>query len=470
MTRSWSVAVIGKLAALAGAASFASVALARDEPSTEAIVAPRPEYPSAARSQHLTGSGVAVVQVDPKSGHVTSGRILDSTGHKILDDAALKAFRQWRFKPGGTSEVHIPISYGMRGYTSDALNARAARLQSQAKEAFRRQDYDVTIRSATQALQLAPGKVSLRELRALAYYRKGDNDAAISDYDEIIRLNATLASAYVIRGSAYLVKGWHAKALADFNEAIRIDPKNASAYCDRADLEGEVREPDKALRDYDKAIQLAPKFQRAYFNRALHFIGQREYARAISDLSQAIRLLPNDLDAYAARAKAYAKLGDHERAVADAKLAVKLRPTTEIYLQRAHDFELRATAYKVMGQSELALRDLRESVRLAPNYAGGHEALAWFLATCPEERVRNGTDAVSSAMKACEISHWTDSGYIDTLAAAYAEVGDFEQATKYEQQSLNDPSLAQKARMEREERLQLYKLRKPYRDRLDGST
>jgi len=130
MTRTWSVPAILKLIVLAGAASFASVALAQDEPSTEAIVAPPPEYPSAARSQHLTGSGVAVVQVDPRSGQVPSARILDSTGHKILDDAALKAFRQWRFKPGATSEVHIPISYLMRGYTSNAPNARAARLES----------------------------------------------------------------------------------------------------------------------------------------------------------------------------------------------------------------------------------------------------------------------------------------------------------------------------------------------------
>jgi hypothetical protein len=41
------------------------------------------------------------------------------------------------------------------------------------------------------------------------------------------------------------------------------------------------------------------------------------------------------------------------------------------------------------------------------------------------------------------MSHWKDSGYVDTLADAQAKVGDFEQATKYEQQSLNDPSLAQ---------------------------
>jgi hypothetical protein len=60
--------------------------------------------------------------------------------------------------------------------------------------------------------------------------------------------------------------------------------------------------------------------------------------------------------------------------------------------------------------------------------------------------------------------------FIDTLAAAYAEVGDFEQATKYEEQSLKDTSLAPKRRKEWEERLHLYQQRKPYRDRLDGST
>jgi len=131
MIRPWSVAAIRKLIVLAGAASSVSLALAKTEPSPDdAIVAPRPEYPSAARSQHLMGTGVAVVQLDPRSGHVTSARILESTSHKILDDAALKAFRQWRFKPGAASEVHIPILYIMRSYASNVPNAPALRLES----------------------------------------------------------------------------------------------------------------------------------------------------------------------------------------------------------------------------------------------------------------------------------------------------------------------------------------------------
>jgi tetratricopeptide (TPR) repeat protein len=211
---------------------------------------------------------------------------------------------------------------------------------------------------------------------------------------------------------------------------------------------------------------LAPNFQRAYFNRGTHFIGQHDYGRAIADHTRAIRLVPNDLGAYAYRAYAYAKQGDRARALADATAALKLRPTTEWSQWHAADLDLRAKAYRIMGQPERALRDLREAVHLAPRDSGANGELAWFLATCPEERLRNGTEAVSLATKACEIWHWENSESTDHLAAAYAEAGDFDQATKYEQQSLNDRSLAAKEREEREKRLQLYQQRKGFREQL----
>ena len=56
-----------------------------------AIYAPRPAYPLEARRNRLTGSGVALLEVDKRTGYVTSARMLKSTGHQILDDAALKA-------------------------------------------------------------------------------------------------------------------------------------------------------------------------------------------------------------------------------------------------------------------------------------------------------------------------------------------------------------------------------------------
>jgi TonB family protein len=57
-----------------------------------AIYAPKPDYPLEARARHLTGRGVIMLDVDTASGRVTNARMLQSMGHKILDDAALDAF------------------------------------------------------------------------------------------------------------------------------------------------------------------------------------------------------------------------------------------------------------------------------------------------------------------------------------------------------------------------------------------
>jgi TonB family protein len=80
-----------------------------------AAFAPKPEYPLEARQQHLTGSGILVLHIDKTTGTVTSVEVEKSIGHKILDDAAVRAFRQWRFKPGKFTKVKIPIRYTMEG-------------------------------------------------------------------------------------------------------------------------------------------------------------------------------------------------------------------------------------------------------------------------------------------------------------------------------------------------------------------
>jgi protein TonB len=80
-----------------------------------AIYAPKPEYPYEARSRHVTGSGVCVVDVDTASGNVTSASMASSTGNPILDNATTSAFRRWRFKPGAVSKAKIPITFTMTG-------------------------------------------------------------------------------------------------------------------------------------------------------------------------------------------------------------------------------------------------------------------------------------------------------------------------------------------------------------------
>ena len=80
-----------------------------------AIYAPKPQYPLDARAQRIAGSGVAVLAVDPDTGVVKKAEMAASTGSSILDNAALDAFRRWKFAPGTVSKVNIPITFTMRG-------------------------------------------------------------------------------------------------------------------------------------------------------------------------------------------------------------------------------------------------------------------------------------------------------------------------------------------------------------------
>jgi TonB family protein len=80
-----------------------------------ATYAPRPAYPYEARARRLMGSGVCVVDVDPASGSVTNATMAQSIGNSVLDNAAISAFRSWRFRPGSVSKVKIPITFTMAG-------------------------------------------------------------------------------------------------------------------------------------------------------------------------------------------------------------------------------------------------------------------------------------------------------------------------------------------------------------------
>ena len=82
---------------------------------TMVMYAPGPVYPYEARRQRVTGSGVALLTVDKISGTVIDVIMTQSCGNAILDNSTLDAFRRWRFKPGGVTNVQVPITYTLMG-------------------------------------------------------------------------------------------------------------------------------------------------------------------------------------------------------------------------------------------------------------------------------------------------------------------------------------------------------------------
>ena len=96
---------------------------ARPQP-PKAIYTPRPVYRPEWAKQGLTGKGVVLVTIDQQTGKVSGARMLQTTGNKQLDGAALEAYSQWRFQPGTGSQVKIPIEFATRPKPATAKQAK----------------------------------------------------------------------------------------------------------------------------------------------------------------------------------------------------------------------------------------------------------------------------------------------------------------------------------------------------------
>jgi Zn-dependent protease len=95
------------------------------------------------------------------------------------------------------------------------------------------------------------------------------------------------------------------------------------------------------------------------------------------------------------------------------------------------------------GNWQRAIEDYREALRLQPKLATAHNNLAWLLAACPVDSLRNGQQAVEHATWACNATSWSIMSCLGTLAAACAEVGDFGQAMRWQERALADPAYRQ---------------------------
>ncbi|HEY1603340.1 MAG TPA: tetratricopeptide repeat protein [Pirellulales bacterium] len=226
-------------------------------------------------------------------------------------------------------------------------------------------------------------------------------------------------------------KGWVSRnhvvtldeAPAYYTRLINRNPRNAWAYNFRAVAWRHRGDFDRAIADYNEKLKLQPTSV-TYTNRGVAWEAKEDYGKAIADHDQAIRLDPDNKIAYFNRGNSHGAKKDYTKAIAD----------------------------------------FNQAIRLDPNYSSPYKGLAWIYATCPDANFRDGTKAVRLAIRACELSGWTDADKVSTLAAAYAEAGEFEQAIKYQEKAidlkLGDVVLMKTA----QDRLEVYRDKKPYRD------
>jgi tetratricopeptide (TPR) repeat protein len=125
------------------------------------------------------------------------------------------------------------------------------------------------------------------------------------------------------------------------------------------------------------------------------------------------------------------ELGNPDAAIAAWRRALEITPD---YPEASDSL---ATALRNRGELAAALNQWRKAIELRPDDVSLLRDLAWVLATCRDERFRNGGEALSLAHRALSLTGGKDTAVLETLAAAYAETGRFPDASATARRALN---------------------------------
>jgi len=326
--------------------------------------------------------------------------------------------------------------------SADQLAVDAFRLTKTAKSL---EDYEAVLAICEKALALDPTDQQREYVtqlmswghnrRGQEYSKQGDEAAAEGKWEDSLN--------------------WEKKALADYETAIELDATRWRAIHNRGVSKALMGEFDAALADFDRALELKPDYANAWFNRAEVRRETGKYQEALTDYEQLLMLRPQDAAAYVGRGRCHAKLGNPIQAFADFSSALGLSP------QFADGYVFRGEVNAQLGEWEKAASDLRTSIKLDKNSGRAWRAIAWFTSTCPDVRFRDGELALVAAQRAIELDGAANPLYLDALAAAYANAGQFDKAKEALKKAIEQTPERQAPELTG--RMALYEAARPYR-------
>jgi len=264
-----------------------------------------------------------------------------------------------------------------------------------------------------------------QEQLALAGERKpGQNDPRLARVDA----EATGVEVLVTRGGKAFERGDRQEALALFERAVGVDPKHVGAHLNFGAALLATGRPGLARRHFELAVELDPDNAQARFNLGTFFGSYEEDGPATLHLSRAVELDPQLDRARFNLANALRRQGLCREAGEHYAQVLSKDPAN-----RAARFG-QADCFVATNRWVEALAALREAQLAAADDARLLSLHARLLSCCPDDTIRDGAKAVELASEAVRLVPNADHGR--TLALAYHEAGDRENALKWARATL----------------------------------
>jgi tetratricopeptide (TPR) repeat protein len=290
--------------------------------------------------------------------------------------------------------------------------------------------YDDALTDVDKALKLDPDQATANELRGMILLGLDKYDEALKSFDRSSELVPDAPLPYQHRGELYRQKGDLQKALEQLTKALELEPNSAITLMVRAGVYYELKQADKALEDIEQAIKLEPTRAQPHLMRAEILAATDHIDQAISHLEKLLQAAPNNEQILSRLGTFYLIANRPRKAIEIATQILKGDPDNYGALR------FRADSYLNIGQHAEAIADFDKALALKDDDESLNNNFAWVLATSPDDNVRDGARALKLATKAAESSGYETPHILSTLAAAYAETGDFENAAKWSQKAV----------------------------------
>jgi Flp pilus assembly protein TadD len=245
-----------------------------------------------------------------------------------------------------------------------------------------------------------------------------------------------------------------------FRHALAVTRNNSVAHFCLGSVLADKGQVDEAIPHFREALRIDPEDPETHNSLGSTLASRGELGEAIEHYSQALRIQPDNVGSLNNLGAALFSQGKINEAVDCYQRALRIKPG-----QPSARSNL-AVALRRLGRTEEALWQYREALRIKPDFIEALDNLAWLLATGHKAGLRNGREAVQLASRLMKLTKNPDAATLDTLAAAYAENEQFEEAVQTIEQALALAHTTGQMKLARslEERRDLYRARKPFHE------
>lgn len=357
-------------------------------------------------------------------------------------------------------------------------------------------DQEKQLEDLNKAIEADPTNEAAYQGRALLRMRAGETELALDDLRKLMELNPTNTAVALETVRALLELERFDEAMELLGEAIRQTP-TGPLYRLRAALLQSQEKYDAAKEDLNKALSMDPRDFAALLQRSEIALAQDDLQAAKRDLKKALQIEPNSVQGIMLRSLVASGEGRLADAINDMLLLSQAQPeNTGFALQLANLYQadkrpkqairvvdkilqqdpdnwqalrLRGDARLSIAQHAKAVEDYDRALEIGPDSDVGKSGvlnnLAWVLATSPHDSVRDAERAIKLAQEAAELTEHKEAHILSTLAAAYAEAGQFDKAVEWATKAVERGREEKNEQLEQlEKELESYRQEKPWRE------